>query len=79
MAPPVERWLASELPVRIQGNIFGQKRKPAAGQRGDIDLEKCELLEMVQYSCIVEGATDAERHRKDARVMCTPIERWFRR
>ena len=79
MAPPVERWPATELPVRIQGDVVGKRRKLLARQRGEIDLEKCELLEMVQYSCIVEGATDAERHRKDARVVCTPIERLFRR
>ena len=79
MSPPVEIWPASELPIRIQDDALGRRRKPAAGQKGDIDLEKCELLEMIQYSCIVEGATDAERHSKDARIICRPVERWFRR
>ena len=79
MPPPLEVWAASELPARVQGDVYGKRRKPTAGQNGNIDLEKCELLEMVQFSCIVAGATDEERHRRDSRVVCEPVERWFRR
>ncbi len=78
MAPPIESWPAHELSERIQINAEGRGRKPLPGQ-GKIDLKKCELLEMVQYACLVEGATEAERHRRGAQVMCRPIERWFRR
>lgn len=73
MSPPVERWSAAELPVRAKATMQGRRRK------GVIELEKCELFEMLQYSCVVEGQTDAERHSRDARVVCRPVERWFRR
>jgi hypothetical protein len=79
MSPPVEGWSASELPRRIQADVHGRRRKGGDGKGGDVELEKCELLEMLQYNCVVEGRTEAERYNRDARVVCRPVERWFRR
>jgi Mitochondrial export protein Som1 len=68
MAPPVESWSARELPDRVQVTAEGRRRKDW------IELEKCELLQMVQYECSVlhEG-------RPGAPVVCRPVERLFRR
>jgi hypothetical protein len=73
MSPPVEVFSAAELPHRVQYNVFGRKRKG-----GNIDLEKCELLEMLQYSCEVSGGSHGH-HSRDATIICQPIERLFRR
>jgi hypothetical protein len=69
MAPSIEPFPASELPKRVQMTMKGRQRKDK------IDLEACELLEMLQYECAVE---DGGRTR-DARVVCRPVERLFRR
>jgi len=74
MPPPVERWPASELPLRIQATLDGRRRKG-----GNVELEKCELLEMLQYNCVVEGKSESKRYSREARVVCRPVERWFRR
>lgn len=58
----------------MQATLDGRRRKG-----GDVELQKCELLEMLQYNCVVEGRTESERHRREARVVCRPVERWFRR
>ena len=68
MAPPTEAFPASELPYRVQITAQGKRRKG-----GDIDLRKCELLELVQYDCRVD-----QRQAK-APVKCYPIVRLFRR
>jgi len=69
MAPPVESWSAHELTDRVQVTKEGRRRKDR------IDLNKCKLLEMLQYECLVE---DGGR-RANARVICRPVERLFRR
>ena len=74
MAPPIIGFDASELRERIQVDACGKGRKPTAGQRGGFDLARCELLEMLQYKCTVEGP-----HNRDAMVQCWPVARWFRR
>ena len=68
MAPPTEVFPASELPYRVQVTVEGKRRKG-----GDIDLKKCDLLELVQYDCKVD-----ERRPNDP-VRCYPIVRLFRR
>ena len=68
MAPPTEAFPASELPFRAQITTQGKRRKG-----GDIDLRRCELLEMVQYDCRV----DEQQPR--APVRCYPIVRLFRK
>jgi hypothetical protein len=68
MAPPVESWSARELADRVQVTAEGRRRKDR------IELEKCDLLQMVQYECsVLDGG------RPGAPVMCRPVERLFRR
>jgi hypothetical protein len=71
MAPPTEAFPAAELPYRVQITTQGKRRKG-----GDIDLKKCELLEMVQYSCLVAGE---QTRRSRQPVRCYPIVRLFRK
>lgn len=68
MAPPVEAFPAQELAARVQYDARGKYRK------GGIELERCKLLEMVQYACEVENRNDPR-----GRVMCRPLVRLFRR
>ncbi|KAH7062663.1 hypothetical protein B0J12DRAFT_564042 [Macrophomina phaseolina] len=69
MAPPVEAFPPQELSARVQYDARGKYRKG-----GPIELEKCKLLEMVQYACEVENRDDPR-----GRVMCRPLVRLFRR
>jgi hypothetical protein len=50
MAPPIELFPSSTLPLRSQTTLTNKKRKDFDG-----DLRKCEKFEMVQYECSVEG------------------------
>ena len=70
MAPPVEAFPVSELEDRINVQLNGRRRKG-----GDIDLRKCELLELVQYEC------DLKVSEKDRRpiIQCIPVVKLFRR
>ncbi|KAI9712233.1 MAG: hypothetical protein M1812_006968 [Candelaria pacifica] len=69
MTPPVANIPLSELEEKIQVKTDGKRRKIP------IDLKKCELLEMVQYRCWVEGKeTDPE-----ALIICDEVPRLFRR
>ena len=70
MAPPVEAFPVSELEDRINVQLNGRRRKG-----GDIDLRKCELLELVQYEC---GPTAAEKDRRSI-IQCVPVVKLFRR
>lgn len=67
MAPPVEAFHASEL--RVQVNVQGRRRKEP------FELEDCELLEMVQYSCYLESGGKGQQPD----IKCDPIVRAFRR
>ncbi|KAG4419903.1 hypothetical protein IFR04_006940 [Cadophora malorum] len=69
MAPFVEVFPASELPLRSQINTRGKARKDFQG-----DLKACELLEMWQYDCEVEKPVTRESVTR-----CWPVERLFRR
>ena len=68
MAPPTEAFPASQLPYRVQITAQGKRRKGEA-----VDLKKCELLELVQYSCRVEDKRPGQPAR------CYPIVRLFRK
>lgn len=70
MAPPIEAFPISELEDRINVQSNGRRRKG-----GDIDLRKCELLELVQYECGLKGR---ERGRR-AVIQCAPVVKLFRR
>lgn len=76
MAPPAHVFPASELPERIQFNAENKRRKPvdASSTSKRIDLSACELLEMMQWSCQVEGEGPSDRP-----VTCRPVPRYFRR
>jgi len=69
MGPPVNIFPAAELPERIQTTLKDRRRKDK------VELEKCELLEMLQYECVVED----EGRDRDSRIICQPIQRLFRR
>ena len=68
MSPPVESFPATELPWRVQVTSQGKRRKKP------IELEKCALMELVQYKCDVEG-----QGAETAVIKCVPIVRLFRR
>lgn len=70
MAPPIEAFPVSELEERVNVHSNGRRKKG-----GDIDLRKCELLELVQYECGLKG------HEKDRRavIQCGPVIKLFRR
>ncbi|KAL1847836.1 hypothetical protein VTK73DRAFT_10252 [Phialemonium thermophilum] len=72
MAPPCHGFLAAELPQKVQTDVDGKRRKTSDGRA--IDLKKCELLGLVQYSCSVD-----QPDVRDSPVRCWPIQRWFRR
>ncbi|CAN8106067.1 unnamed protein product [Discula destructiva] len=72
MTPPCHSFPVSQLPLQIQINVDGKKRKTDGGKA--IDLSACELLDLVQYRCEVEYP-----NQRNSRVLCFPVQRWFRR
>ena len=70
MAPPIEAFPISELEDRINVQSNGRRRKG-----GDIDLRKCELLELVQYEC---GVKSGEKDQQKI-IQCEPVVKLFRR
>lgn len=70
MAPPVEEFPVSELGHRINVQSNGRRRKG-----GDIDLRKCELLELVQYECGLKGS----KKDRDSVIECAPVVKLFRK
>ena len=70
MAPPLEPFPLSELEARINTLPNGRRRKG-----GDIDLRKCELLELVQYECGLKGS----QKDRQAIIQCAPVVKLFRR
>lgn len=69
MAPLVESFPASQLASRIQYVPNGQRRKPP------VDLKDCELKELLQYHCDLNGPKSDPR----SSVECEPILRLFRK
>lgn len=72
MTPPCHTFPASHLPLQVQFDVKGKKRKTQGGK--NIDLNACPLLSLVQYNCKVEHP-----QQRDSPVMCYPVQRWFRR
>ena len=70
MAPPVESFPVSKLAERINTLPNGKRRKGK-----DIDLSKCELLELVQYNCYLKGEARDPR----AVIQCAPVVKLFRK
>ena len=67
MAPPIENFPVAELPRRVQTTMHQQRRKKP------LELEKCQLMELVQYRCDPQGS-----NLSTAVINCTPIVRLFR-
>ncbi|CRG88411.1 hypothetical protein PISL3812_05441 [Talaromyces islandicus] len=70
MAPLVPVFSTDDLPDRVQFVRSGFKEKRRKG--GNVDLEKCDLMEMVQYSC----NPPEEGIQAPGVVKCKPIVRW---
>ena len=70
MPPPVETFPVSELGYRVNIVPNGKRRKG-----GDIDMSKCELLELVQYSC---GLKESQTLGPKV-IQCEPVVKLFRR
>lgn len=73
MAPLVPIFATEDLPSRVQIIHRGFKEKQRKGE--PIDLHKCELMELVQYSC----NPPEEGILAPGVVKCKPIVRLFRR
>ena len=73
MTPPCHSFPASELPLKVQQDTSGRRRKLPDGARR-VDLSAGELLEMLQYKCEVQRPLS-----KESPVRCFPVERLFRR
>lgn len=72
MTPLCPTFPASQLPLQVQINAGGKKRKTDGGN--GVDLSACELLSLVQYNCKVDQPDDP-----NCRTRCYPVQRWFRR
>lgn len=70
MPPLVESFPPSELTAaRINKLPSGQTRKPPIS-----DLKECELKELIQYNCDLNGP----KENLESRVRCEPVLRLFR-
>ena len=67
MAPPIKSFPVSELSQHINTLPNGKRRKG-----GDIDVTKCDLVELVQYSCHLKGDP-----KTNAVIQCEPVVRVF--
>ncbi|KAL5084456.1 hypothetical protein Trisim1_011734 [Trichoderma cf. simile WF8] len=76
MTPPCRSFPASELPLRIQQDASGRRRKVdgAGSVSRKIDLSACELFQMLQYKCEVQRPLSRE-----SPVRCFTVDRLFRR
>lgn len=72
MAPSCRGFPSSQLPQEVQLNVQGRKRKMAGG--ADVDLGRCELLSLTQYTCSVEAP-----EFPGSPVVCWEVQRMFRR
>lgn len=70
MAPPIEAFPVSELHHRVNVLPNGKRRKG-----GDVDLNKCDLMELVQYSCHLKG----DPKSTNAVIQCEPVVKLFRK
>jgi hypothetical protein len=73
MAPLVPIFATEDLPSRVHIIHRGFKEKRRKGE--PVDLHKCELMELVQYSC----NPPEEGVLAPGVVKCKPIVRLFRR
>lgn len=69
MAPLIEAFPPSKLEQHVQRKTNGKAHKPP------IELKECELKEMVQYFCDLDGPKEDPR----SKVVCEPVLRLFRK
>jgi hypothetical protein len=69
MAPLVEAFDARELTSRTNNQPDGKTRKPQIS-----DLKNCDLKELLQYNCDLNGPTEDPR----SQIICQPVLRLFR-
>ena len=76
MTPPIEAWPVHELSQRVQiENKNGTERL----RKGPfLNLEKCRLMEMVQYKC-EPTRVPGKGGKSELKVQCEPVVRLFRR
>jgi hypothetical protein len=73
MPPPCQSFAVKDLPSEVQVGLNGKLRKTVDGRR--IDLQRdCELLELMQYECLV-----LQPEIRNSPVQCWPVQRLFRR
>lgn len=68
MAPLVEAFHPARLQQHVQYHPNGKARKPP------VDLKQCELKELIQYECDLDGP----KENRKSRVVCEPLLRLFR-
>jgi len=68
MAPLVEAFRPARLQQHVQYHADGKMRKPP------VDLKKCDLKELIQYECDLDGPKEDPR----SKVVCEPVLRLFR-
>ncbi|KAL2756090.1 hypothetical protein ACRALDRAFT_2104176 [Sodiomyces alcalophilus JCM 7366] len=71
MSPPCVAFPASELPLHVQADVKGKKRKLDGG--GNVDLSQCDLKELTQYRCFVDDPA-----LPGSPVRCWAVNRFFR-
>lgn len=69
MPPHIESFPPAQLAKRVQYKTNGKVQKPP------IDLKACELKEMIQYFCDLDGP----REHPGSKVVCAPYLRMFRK
>ena len=69
MAPPVKTFHPAHLTQNFNVRPDGKVRKQP------MDLQQCELKEMVQYFCDLDGPKEDPR----SKVVCQPVLRLFRK
>ncbi|KAG6000175.1 hypothetical protein E4U21_005755 [Claviceps maximensis] len=62
MTPPCHSFPASQLPLKIQVDVHGRRRKHDASSSPThkIDLSACELFRTVQYKCHVQDPSSPD-------------------
>ena len=74
MAPPEHTFASTSLPAEAQ--LYTKDYKTKSRKIPDFDLKKCELFQILQYSC---DPMMKQEEDPTMRVECEPIQRLFRR
>ena len=78
MAPPEHVFPVSQLPERVHAQLDKAGKPRSRKLPRDFDLRKCDLMELVQYSCTpMEESIPLQLEGKQQQ--CWPVVRLFRR